>query len=75
MSSLKTDFLTVREVAEYLKMSTLTIYKYIKDQQLEALEFGGHYRIKRSSFFKFLEDHKVSYPQDDSDSLEKDLKS
>jgi len=53
------DFLTVQEVTEILKLSTLTIYKYIRLHQLEAIEFGGHYRIERSSLDKFIENHKV----------------
>lgn len=53
------DFLTVQEVTEILKLSALTIYKYIRQRQLEAIEFGGHYRIERSSLNKFIKKHKV----------------
>ena len=51
--------LTVQEVAQFLKLSELTIYKYIKLQQLEAIEFGGHYRILKTSLDSFIESHKV----------------
>lgn len=54
------DILTVQEIAGVLKLSTLTIYKYIKEQKLEAIEFGGHYRVKKSSLEKFINRHKVS---------------
>lgn len=57
------DFLTVQEVTEILKLSALTIYKYIRQRQLEAIEFGGHYRIERSSLDKFIENHKVQKKQ------------
>ncbi len=50
---------TVQEVAAFLKLSVLTVYKYIKDQQLEAIEFGGHYRVQKSALDKFIEEHKV----------------
>ncbi|MBI4084644.1 MAG: helix-turn-helix domain-containing protein [Candidatus Levybacteria bacterium] len=50
---------TVQEVAALLKLSALTVYKYIKEQRLEAIEFGGHYRIQKSALDKFIEDHKV----------------
>ncbi len=53
------DFLTVKEVSDLLKLSVLTIYKYIKLQKLEAIEFGGHYRIGKSSLSKFIEAHVV----------------
>ena len=51
--------LTVQEVAQFLKLSELTVYKYIKSRQLEAIEFGGHYRILKTSLDAFLENHKV----------------
>ena len=55
----KTDFLTVHEVAELLRLSVLTIYKYIKEGQLEAVEFGGHYRVASDSLDNFIKEHKV----------------
>jgi excisionase family DNA binding protein len=58
-SRTKTDFLTVYEVAELLRLSVLTIYKYIKEGQLEAVEFGGHYRVSSDSLEKFIDIHKV----------------
>ena len=53
------DFYTVQEVALLLRLSVLTIYKYIKDGSLEAVEFGGHYRIPEKSLNNFIEFHKV----------------
>jgi len=53
----KEDFLTVKDVSHLLKLSELTIYKYIRLGKLEAVEFGGHYRIEKSSLSKFIESH------------------
>lgn len=53
------DFLTVHEVAEQLRLSVLTIYKYIKEGDLEAVEFGGHYRVSQNSLQNFIEIHRV----------------
>lgn len=53
------DFLTVQEVSKLLKLSVLTIYKYIRLNQLEAVEFGGHYRIEKTSLKKFVDRHRV----------------
>lgn len=52
--------LTVQEVAEALKLSVLTIYKYIKENKLEAVSFGGHYRISPISLDNFIQNHIVS---------------
>lgn len=52
-------FLTVQEVAEMLRLSDLTIYKYIKEGSLPAVEFGGHYRVSPNSLDEFIKTHKV----------------
>ena len=54
------NFLTVQDVSDLLRLSVLTIYKYIKEGQLEAMEFGGHYRISSASLENFINNHKVS---------------
>jgi excisionase family DNA binding protein len=56
---IESDYYTVAEVSAFLKLSELTIYKYIKDLQLEAVQFGGHYRIHKSSLEAFIQKHKV----------------
>lgn len=53
------NVMTVQEVAELLKLSALTIYKYIKEGSLEAIDFGGYYRIEESSLRRFIQNHKV----------------
>ena len=53
------NFLTVQEVSRLLRLSDLTLYKYIKEGDLEAVEFGGHYRVSKSSLDKFISSHKV----------------
>ena len=53
------DLLTVKEVSELLKLSVLTIYKYIRERRLEVVEFGGHYRIDKLSLDKFIDSHKI----------------
>lgn len=55
----KEAFLTVQEVSRLLKIGELTIYKYIRKGQIEAIQLGGHYRIDKLSLEKFLDNHKV----------------
>ena len=59
------DFLTVQEVAGLLRLSDLTLYKYIKDGSLEAIEFGGHYRVSRESLNRFISTHKVEVKENE----------
>jgi len=53
------NLLTVKEVSSFLKLSTITIYKYIREQKLEVIEFGGHYRIEKSALDAFVKRHKI----------------
>ena len=54
------NLLTVTEIAALLRLSTITVYKYIHEKELEAIEFGGHYRVTFDALEKFLEKHKVT---------------
>lgn len=56
----QTNLLTVKEVAVLLKLSLLTIYKYIRERKLEAIRFGGHYRIEKQSIDKFIDGHRLN---------------
>ena len=55
----QTNFLTVKEVSALLKLSVLTVYKYIRERKLEVIKFGGHYRIDKLSFDKFIDSHRI----------------
>ena len=61
----KDRLITVSEAAKILKLSVLTLYKYIKTSQIEALEFGGRYRIKESSLEKFILTHTLKTRKED----------
>lgn len=46
---------TVREVAEYIKVSTMTIYTLIKEKKLKSVKLGGNVRVKESDLKEFIE--------------------
>jgi len=48
--------LTIRQVAEYLKVSERTILRYIESERLQASRIG-QWRIKESDLNKFLKDN------------------
>ncbi len=56
----QTNFLNVKEVSVFLKLSVLTIYRYIAEKKLKAIHFGGRYLIERSSLNKFVEERKIN---------------
>lgn len=47
------DLVKVKEAAEILKVTTVTIYGWIKDGTLTAYRFGKTYRIKRADLLNF----------------------
>jgi len=53
------DFLTVPEVAERLRVRTMTIYRWIEAGKLPALQVGKHYRIRAGDLEAMLEDSRV----------------
>ena len=51
--------LTVAEVAEALRVSTMTIYRMVKSGQLPATRVGRSYRFRRADVQRYLEKGKV----------------
>jgi excisionase family DNA binding protein len=56
---LKVDerYATLPEVAERLKVSRRTVYRWIKNGDLKAYQFRREYRITESALKDFLEAH------------------
>jgi len=42
------EILTVREVAEYLKLSRTTVWRWFKEGKLQAFRLGRSWRVRRS---------------------------
>lgn len=45
-----TEFLTVEEVAEYLRLPLSTVYKLVQDKRLPGFKVGKHWRFRRETF-------------------------
>jgi excisionase family DNA binding protein len=59
---LKVDerYATLPEVAERLKVSRRTVYRWIKNGDLNAYQFGREYRITERDLQDFLKRHRTS---------------
>lgn len=53
------QFITVDEVAERLKVSRMTIYRYIKSGKIPAYKLDHGLRIKQADIEQFLNKQKV----------------
>lgn len=50
----RSRFLTVTEVADLLRVSSMTIYRLIKDGELAAVRVGKSYRLREDDVDAFL---------------------
>ena len=48
------DLLTVAEVADELRVSSMTVYRLIQREELPALRIGRSYRIERGDLDEYL---------------------
>ena len=52
------DFYTPHEVAEKLKVSYMTVYRWIRSGKLEAAKLGKQYRITKNDLQTFVNERK-----------------
>jgi excisionase family DNA binding protein len=50
----RSRFLTVSEVADLLRVSTMTVYRLIKAGELSAVRIGKSYRVEESAIDAYL---------------------
>jgi excisionase family DNA binding protein len=48
------DLLTVKEVAEYLRVNQYTIYRLVAQKKLPAFKVGSQWRFERSVLDRWL---------------------
>lgn len=51
----RTQIMTLREVAEYLGLHYLTIYRLIREGKIPAARLGGRWRFKRDVLDRWIE--------------------
>ncbi len=59
------DFLTVPEVAARLRVTAMTIYRWIEDGRLPAMQIGKHYRIRSGDLDEMLDSSRVGLDRAD----------
>jgi excisionase family DNA binding protein len=61
--------LTAAEVADQLRVSTMTIYRLIRRGELPAVRVGRNYRVRASDLETYLDDQVVDPASIDLDDL------
>ena len=50
------QILTVKEVAEYLKVNERTVYRMATDKKIPAFKVGGSWRFRESELEQWIQD-------------------
>ena len=50
-------FLTVQEVADLMRVSSMTVYRLIKSGELRAVRVGRSFRVRESDVDDYLQAH------------------
>jgi len=51
------EYLTAKQVAEYLQVKPLTIYQWAREDKIPAIKIGRIWRFKKEAIDAFLEEH------------------
>ena len=63
MQTVEETYYTLREVAEKLRVSRRTVYRWVQAKELPAYRLGGEFRITERDLEKFLEARRTLAPQ------------
>ena len=50
----RTQIMTLKEVAKYLGVHTMTVYRLLKEKKLPGFKVGGQWRTKKEVLDNFL---------------------
>ena len=54
------QILTTKELAKYLKLTEVTVYKYVKEGKIPARRIGSRWRFDKGQIDEFLRDESES---------------
>lgn len=49
--------MTIKDVADYLDVHPITIYKYVNEGKIPAFKIGTSWRIRKDSIQKWMEEN------------------
>ena len=55
-TEMQTDIITIREVADYLKLTEKTAYRLTAEGEIPGFKVGGSWRFKRSEIEKWIDE-------------------
>ena len=52
------DILTIKEVADYLKLTERTLYRLVQEGKIPGFKAGSSWRFKQADIERWIEDQK-----------------
>lgn len=52
------EFYTLQEIAKLLKVSYMTVFRWVKYNKLQSYKIEKQHRVKKSDFEKFISERK-----------------
>ena len=68
------EILTLKEVAEYLKLAEKTAYRLAAEGKLPGFKVGGSWRFRKSQLEAWISEQSAAYALDDPSISEKQTK-
>ena len=62
----KIEILTIRELAQYLKVNERTIYRLVSGKKIPAFKVGGSWRFRQSDVDTWIEENQTDRPPVDA---------
>lgn len=53
----RTQVMTLPEVAKYLGLHKMTVYRFVKECKIPATKIGGRWRVKKDILDRWIEEH------------------
>lgn len=51
------EVFTIKDVADYLDVHPMTIYKYVKQDKIPAFKIGTSWRIRKEAIHQWIEEN------------------
>ena len=55
-TEMQTDIMTIREVADYLKLTEKTAYRLVAEGKIPGFKVGGSWRFRRSEIERWIDE-------------------
>jgi excisionase family DNA binding protein len=53
------EIFTIKEIADYLEVHPMTVYKYVQNGKIPAFKIGTSWRIRKESIEKWINENEL----------------